>query len=357
MAVTHRVITPGMFIGTEEPNLISFGSGQPDIAPPFKIGNIFQNFNKFKYGKVSGEDELKTRLRTYIKNNFHHSIEKNCIAITNGASEALDLTIRNLSLKIGRKKVLLTRPYYYSYPKLVKINRMAPVYTDSDIDLEDIKTKSKTCSAMIINSPQNPTGNVLKKTILRAIQQITEDNDCTLISDEVYHSLAYNTRHYSPQGENVITINSFSKTYSLCGHRIGYIYSTDADFMKEICEIKSHCSMNTSISSQKLALACLTVPEKHIIKNREIFRKRRNHIYRHLKKLNFEVEKPHGAFYIFPKVVGSMNMAKTLFFNHKVIVYPGDWFGSPGHIRMSFALSIEKINKGIERIENYTQTL
>ncbi len=357
MTITNRIITPGMFIGKEGPDIISFGSGQPDLRPPFDIGDVFLNFNKFKYGNVGGEDELKSRLREYVKSEFGHGVEQDCIVITNGASEALDLALRRISLNPGGSKVLLTKPYYYSYPELVKINHMAPIYTDANIDLEDVKEKSETADAMIVNSPANPTGSTLEKSVLRAIQEITEDNGCVLISDEVYHSLTYETRHYSPKGDNVVTINSFSKTYSLCGYRVGYVFSHDADFMADISGIKAHSSMNTNLLSQKVALECLSVPKEHITRNREIFRMRRDYIYRRIKELNLEIEKPGGAFYVLPKVGDSMKMAEDLFFEHDVITYPGEWFGAEGYLRLSFALPVEKIDEGMRRIESYVDKL
>ena len=357
VTVTYRVISPGMFIGVEDADVVSFGSGQPDLAPPFDVGEVFLNFSRFKYGKVGGEDELKAKLRGYVKREFGHCVDEDCIMVTNGASEALDLVLRKVSLDPGRRRVLLTKPYYYSYPHLARINHMTPMYTDANIDLEDVKEKSGNCDVMIVNSPANPTGNVIEKSVLRGIQEITMDNGCVLISDEVYHSLSYGSEHYSPKGDNVVTINSFSKTYSLCGYRIGYVFCQNHGFMKDICEIKAHCSMNTNLLSQRVAVACLSVPKKHVVKNRKIFRRRRDHIYRRVKELGFEVEKPQGAFYILPKVGDSMSMARDLFFEHKVIVYPGEWFGAPGHVRLSFALPVEKIDEGMERIDEYVAKL
>ena len=355
--VTHRVISPGMFIGTEDADVISFGSGQPDLAPPFDVSKVFLNFSKFKYGKICGEDELKNKLRGYVKREFGYDVSEECIAVTNGASEALDLALRMVSLRHDRKRVLLTKPCYYSYPHLARINHMMPVYTDAKINLEDVKEKSRNCDVMIVNSPANPTGDVIEKSVLRGIQEITEDNGCLLISDEVYHSLTYRGKHYSPKGDNVVTINSFSKTYSLCGYRIGYVFCQDMEFIRDICDIKAHTSMNTNLLSQRVAMECLCAPKKHVVRNREIFQRRRDYIYRRVKESGFEVEKPEGAFYILPKTGDSMRMARDLFFDHKVIVYPGEWFGCPGHIRLSFALPIDKIGEGMERICEYVAKL
>ncbi|MFH1432948.1 MAG: aminotransferase class I/II-fold pyridoxal phosphate-dependent enzyme [archaeon] len=353
MTIINSPIAPRLFIGKSGADIISFGSGQPDLLPPFDIKRVFLDYDRFKYGAVGGEDELKNELCKSIKNEFGHVISNDNIVVTNGASEALDLALRHVFTLTYRKKILLTKPYYYSYPELVKINRMEPIYTDDDIDLEDIKEKSKICSALIINSPANPTGKTIRKSVLRGIQEITEDNDCTLISDEVYHSLTYGAKHHSVKGDNVLTINSFSKTYSLCGYRIGYMFCHDADLMCKISDIKSHTSMNTSILSQKIAMECLKAPKEHIIRNREIFRKRRDHIYRRIIGLGLEVKKPDGAFYIMPRVKDSMKMSTELYYKHKVVTYPGDWFGAPGHVRLSFALDIEKIDEGIRRIESY----
>ena len=84
VTVTYRVISPGMFIGVEDADVVSFGSGQPDLAPPFDVGEVFLNFSRFKYGKVGGEDELKAKLRGYVKREFGHCVDEDCIMVTNG---------------------------------------------------------------------------------------------------------------------------------------------------------------------------------------------------------------------------------------------------------------------------------
>jgi aspartate aminotransferase len=155
------------------------------------------------------------------------------------------------------------------------------------------------------------------------------------------------------QGEHVVTINSFSKTFNMCGYRVGYIYSKDKSLIEGVCEIKTHTSMNTSIISQMMALEA-TKTDVNFVKNQvEIWKQRRNHISKGLKDLGLDHMTPEGAFYVLVKVDDPEKMLLDLFHKYKVITYLGEWFGAPGTIRLSYALDIEKIDEGLRRIKSY----
>ena len=206
---------------------------------------------------------------------------------------------------------------------------------------------------MIVNSPSNPTGAVEDKKTLNALQEITEDAGTFLLSDEVYNALVYEGKHYSPAGDNVITVNSFSKTFSLCGFRVGYLSCMDDNVVNNVVSQKTHTSMNTSLLSQAVAFETLKLPSRLIEKNRKIFKARRDLIYNRLLGLGLEVQKPEGAFYVMSKIDNPKKACFELYKNQNVIVYLGEWFGAPGTIRLSYPLELDKINEGIDRITSY----
>lgn len=337
--------SPSVFIGKQGDGVISFGSGQPDLPPPKEVVSGTDIREDLRYGLIQGE----LTLREALAKEYPTSTAENFV-ITNGASEALDLIFRSW----GEGKVLLPKPYYYSYPPIIEMAGMEPVYmelVDGRIDLDDFKKKVQGCKAVLINSPSNPTGRVESIETLKEIEKITAELGVYVISDEVYKDLIYERENYCIQGGHVITVNSFSKTYAMCGARIGYLWSSDQKVVDATIEIKTHTSMNTNLVSQDMALRAMSVPAQYIVDQRNIWCERRDLIYKGFCDLGFELWKPEGAFYILPKCKNAGEFLKTLYFDYKVIVYLGEWFGAPDNIRLSYALDTEQIKEGLGRIK------
>src|SRR3989339_2263503 len=230
--------TPSIFIGLYGDGYISFGSGQPDLPPPERVFKILPNYRSFRYGPVQGQQNL----RKALSNQFRNS-DENDFVITNGASEAIDLVFRTVC-RPG-DKVLVHKPFYYSYiPLLINVG-LKPIYTETaagKIDIDDFNKKVGDCKAVLINSPSNPTGRVQDIKTLKEIEKITQDLDMPLISDEVYKDLIYERENYMLSGSHVVTINSFSKTFSMCGARVGYLYSNDGAIVDRVIDLKTHTS-------------------------------------------------------------------------------------------------------------------
>lgn len=347
----HKINSPSFFIGVEGEGVISFGSGQPDLPPPKEIFENFEDGRLFKYGLVQGDVKLREAL-----SHEYPGAKAEDFVITNGASEALDLIFRAIYRKHGAVKVLLGRPYYYSYPPLIEQAGLVPVYTDlvdGKIDIEDFKSKVKDVKVVLINSPSNPTGRVEDLETLQAIESITKAEGIYVISDEVYKDLIYERDNYLIQGDHVITVNSFSKTYSMCGLRVGYLYSHDPWVTSTVIDMKTHTSMNTNIVGQEMALRATTVPKEFLNTQCGVWMQRRDYIYEGLRELGFDLWKPEGAFYVLPKIRNSAQVVSELYYEHNVIVYDGEWFGAPGRIRLSYALELPKIAEGLSRIKEY----
>jgi aspartate aminotransferase len=344
-----KLQSPSMFIGVHGKGIISFGSGQPDLPPPERVFKILPTYRQFKYGLIGGQLNLRKALAKQFK-----GASADNFVITNGASEALDLLFRTLCKP--KDKILIHKPYYYSYVPLLKANYIEPVFTETikgKIDFDDFDKNVRKCKAVLINSPSNPTGRVQDVNTLKKIEKLCGDLNITIISDEVYKDLIYVRENYMLSGPHVVTINSFSKTFAMCGFRVGYLYSNDKTIVDDVLEIKTHSSMNTNILGQEMAYEATKVPQDYIKSQVCIWKERRDVIYEGLCKLGLELWKPEGAFYVLPKIKNPRKAVWNLFKKYKVITYLGEWFGAPDRIRLSYALDVDKIEKGLNAIEKY----
>ena len=345
-----KLKSPADFIGKQGNGVISFGSGQPDLPPPPEAFRGIDLKRDLRYGLIQGE----VKLRESLAREYPGSTAENFV-ITNGASEALDLIFRGWS---KGEKVLLPRPYYYSYLPIIELAGMVPVFTDlvdGRIDLDDFKKKIKDCRAVLINSPSNPTGRVEAIETLTEIEKITQKLGVYVVSDEVYKDLIYERENYHINGNHVITVNSFSKTYCMCGVRVGYLWSSDKKIVENVCEMKTHTSMNTNLVGQDMALSAMMAPKEYITKQQQIWRQRRDYIYKGLVDLGFDLWKPEGAFYVLPKCKNARKFLSVLYNDFKVITYLGEWFGAPDRIRLSYALDINQIEEGLDRVRQAMQ--
>ncbi len=336
--------SPSVFIGKQGEGIISFGSGQPDLPPPKQAIDGLDVRKDLRYGLIQGE----TPLREALAAEYPTSTAANFI-ITNGASEAIDLIFRSF----GRGKVLLPRPYYYSYPAIARLSGMEPVYTDlkeGRIDLADFERKIQGCRLLLINSPSNPTGRIESIETLKAIERITQELGIYIISDEVYKDLIYERENYLIKGRNVITVNSFSKTYAMCGARVGYLWSPNQKLVDSMIEIKTHTSMNTNLVGQDMALRAMAAPASYIEDQLKIWIRRRELVFSGLKELGLDLWKPEGAFYVLPKVRRPREFVSRLYTSFKVIAYLGEWFGAPERVRLSYALDEAEIEEGLQRM-------
>lgn len=348
--------SPSFFIGKgESDNLISFGSGQPDLPPPDEVFEATRHYRCFKYGLIQGQQNLREAL-----SRFYEDSNSDDFVITNGASEAIDLSLRAIHALSGKGEVLLFRPYYYSYPHNVRLANMKAKYSDlkeGKIDIEDFKKQIEGCKAVIINSPANPTGSMQDKETLLEIDKVCREKGIYILSDNVYKDLAYDDEAFYLEGEHVITIDSFSKSYSMCGIRVGYLYTPNRDFVDKVIEMKTHTSMNTGIMAQEMAFAATNVPEKFLYDTLEIWKERRDLFYRGMLDLGLDVIKPEGAFYLFPKIPNPDKAINDLYYDYNIITYSGSWFGDNERVRFSYALDVEKIEIGLERLGKYLKNL
>ncbi len=344
----EKIDSPTFFIGNQKKRVISFGAGE---LTKDKIDLTLFSDIKNGYGEVQGESKLRELI---ARENPGTSCDE--YIITNGASEALDLVLR--SLYIANGKILIPRPYYYSYPPSVKLSHMEVMYYSlkkGKIDISDISKLINQCHAIIINSPGNPTGTVQSQEALREIERITQENNKYIISDDIYSHFQYVPSYYSFNSDYVIKINSFSKIFNMGGYRVGYAHIKEKDLMKRVIEIKTQTSMNTNIISQEIAYHYLKEKNHALEKEKLDMEEKALYMYNQLKEFGLDLWKPEGAFYLFPKMNDPQKVMQDLYYLYNVIVYNGEWFGDSERVRFSFATSWENIKEGLKRVGDYLE--
>lgn len=366
-------------------DVISFGVGEPDFNTP---SNIIEEAHKAmvegktKYTEVAGVKDLREEICRKLKkdNNLDYSIDQ--IIVSNGAKQCLANAF--MAVLNEGDEVVVPRPYWVSYPELIKLAGGVPVYADSSeeenfkytIKALEAKVTDKT-KAIIINSPNNPTGTIYRKEELLELAKFCEDHDIIIISDEIYEKLIYDgEEHISIASltkyayENTIVINGLSKSSAMTGWRIGYA-AASREIIKLMTSIQSHMTSNINSMSQYAAIEALRNSEESLkVMVKEFNNRRLCMIERlnHIKNIKYIV--PKGAFYVMIDVSnfygkkingtliqGSLSFSKELLEEEKVAVVPGIGFGVDNYIRLSYATSKENIEEGINRIEKFLQKL
>ena len=342
------------------PNAINLGIGEPDFNVPEHIKEAMKKSiddNDTHYTPNKGYIELREEIVKKFKTDNNIKTNPENIIVTVGASEALYLCAQAFIEK--GDEVILPNPSFLSYEACINLSNGKTIPVDCKMEnefklkVEDVQDKiTKNTKAIILNSPSNPTGEVMEKEDIKAIADLSMDNDFIIISDEIYEKIIYNKKHYSPgaYSDNVITLNGFSKTYAMTGLRIGYLTANE-NFCEELLKIHQYNIACASTTSQRGAYAALTGPQDAAEKMIKEFQKRRDLIVSRLNQMGYETVNAEGAFYVFPKIEDENFVIKAA--DAGVITVPGAAFGSNGakHVRMSYANSYENIEKAMNILE------
>lgn len=350
---------------------ISLTLGQPDFNTPEhikKAGKTAIDNNKTLYTPNAGLPELRESAMQYFKSRYSLSYDSQSeIIVTNGASEGIDIALRTILDEDS--EVILPGPVYPGYEPIIKLCRAKPVYVDTrntgfKLNAEMLKGKiTDKTRCIILPYPSNPTGCVLKDEDLAQISELLIERDIFILSDEIYSELNYNNKHlsianYPGMREKTIVINGLSKSHSMTGWRIGFTFAPDY-ITKNMLKVHQYNATCASSISQYAALEALTNGEKDSIPMRDEYIKRRDYVYKRLKNMGLEVEKPDGAFYIFPSIkqfnMKSFDFAYELLDKTRVAVVPGDAFSAygEGYIRLSYACATHILKDGLDRLEEF----
>ncbi len=326
--------------------------GQPDFDTPDEVKKeaihwIEQGFNK--YTQTQGIKELRDAVVTRFKEKNNIITDSERVLITSGVMGGFYLACCVL-IDPG-DEVIIPDPYFVAYKHMVSIQGGKPVFVDTYPDFHpkaaDIKKAiTEKTKAIIINSPTNPTGQVYPKRVIKKITEIAERNEIMIISDEIYEPFIYDGEHESPGSlyDNVLTLNGFSKTASITGWRIGYATGPQ-EVMNEMKKLQQYSFVCASSFAQKTMAKHINLDISHHI---DRYNARRDMLYDELSE-QFEIAKPEGAFYMFPKVpwgTGSEFVAEAI--KNNLLIIPGGVFSEKDtHFRISFAAPDEQVKKGI----------
>jgi len=366
-------------------DLVGFGAGEPDYNTPDNINDcaIEAIKNGFtKYTPASGIDELKQAISDKFKtfNNLDYGTDQ--IVISNGGKHSLT-NIFTAIINDG-DEVVIPAPFWLSYPEIVKLAGGVPVIVETTQEENYKITPEKLAAAcnektkaFILNSPNNPTGMIYTKEELEALAKVIVEKDIYVVADEMYEYLIYGEDEHVSIGslgkeiyDRTITCSGLSKSYAMTGWRIGYT-GASKEITKLMSSVQSHQTSNPNSIAQKAALEALTGPQDKVQEMIKEFAARCEYIYGRVKALpHISVIEPKGAFYTFidvsktfdmeykgEKIVNVSKLADILLDDYSVAVIPCTDFGFPSHIRLSYAISKEQIEKGVDRIEAFLNEL
>jgi aspartate aminotransferase len=380
--VTPKGLTARRLVGVEMSGIrkmfelagkdaVNMGLGEPDFEPAPHIQDALAKAvkeGKNHYGPTLGLPELREAVAHRIKEYRGEKVSAENIIITAGATQAL-MALNHTFVDHG-DEILYPDPGFVLYPSQARICGGFPIpysltpENKYQPDVDEIQAKITPRTKLImVNTPSNPTGACMDKKTVKAICEIAEDKGVMIVADEVYDFLSYDGEHNSflAHHDNVIWVNSFSKTYALTGWRLGCI-ATKRAYVKAIETMHYYTVACPPTPFQWAGVAALEGPQDQAEQMMETFRKRRDRIYARLRKMRgIHIVKPGGAFYAFPRYdfdLPSVDMARGLA-KRGLIGVPGSAFGKlgEGHLRFSYATGIEKIDAGMDILEKFVNEL
>ncbi len=356
--------------------VVSLGVGEPDFVTPWAvreaaINSLEQGFTS--YTANAGLLELREEIAKYMKVQFdvEYSPEAEII-VTVGASEAIDIAMRAL-LNPG-DEVIVVEPCFVSYAPMVTLAGGVAVTVQATKEndfkilpsqIEEVITEKT--KAILICSPNNPTGTMLNKSELEELSAIADKHDLLIIADEIYAELVYDEEYTSMAAingmrERTILINGFSKGFAMTGWRLGFVCAPE-EIANAMLKIHQYAMMCASTMAQYAALEALKNCRSDVEEMVKSYRRRRNFIVQSFNEIGLTCHEPGGAFYAFPSIestgLSSQDFAEQLLRKEGVAVVPGDVFGESGegHIRCSYATSLQQLQEAVKRMKRFIDSL
>jgi aspartate aminotransferase len=345
----------------EGKQIIDLAVGEPVFDTPAQVIDATKkalDAQKTRYGPVNGLSELQARLATQFS-----GYDTENILITNGSKQALYMIFQVIC--DPGDEVIIPIPFWVSFIEQVKLAGGTPVLVatkDNQLNCEAIAAAvTPRTKAILINSPNNPSGAVYPMAELQKIAQLANDHNLFVVADEAYYAFVYDgSAHasmFAIEGvrNRVIVTRSFSKSYSMTGFRIGHI-AASGEIIAALSKIQSHLSGNVCTFAQYGALEALSLADELLSARRLELQQKRDSAYQFVSKL-FPCTKPQGALYLFPDVSAVLKndetseaLAARILKQAGVAVVPGEAFGMATHMRISFAVSDENLKNGLDRI-------
>lgn len=359
----------------EFPDAVDLTLGQPDFDTPGAVKDAAIeaiNTKSMKYSHNTGLLELRNAISGYYKDSYGAEYDPNGeVLVTVGGSEGIDGILRAI-IDPG-DEVLIPAPTYLGYEPIIELSGGVTKFVDMtdtgyiatpELIESNITDRTK---AVLLNYPTNPTGVTYTKAQMDALVEVFKRHDIFVITDEIYGENTLEGEHislakYPEIKEKAIIVNGLSKSHAMTGWRIGYVVG-HRKIMEDITAVHLYNTICASIPSQYAAIEALTT-QLHVPKEmNQAYIQRRDYIYKRLTDMGLEVSKPTGAFYIFPSIrkyeEDSFKFATDLLENVHLAVVPGRSFSEygEGHIRLSFACSMEELTEAADRLEKYIKIL
>ena len=353
--------------------MLDFSAGEPDFPSPDEVkaaGRRAIDDNLTRYTATAGVEELRRAIVEHLESHRGLTYDLGQVLVSPGAKASLYFAF--LALCDPGDEVLVPSPYWTSYPEQLRLAGAEPVFVPGEesngfkltaAQLDEAAT-AKT-KALILNYPSNPTGVCYSAEELESLAEVCVRRDIWVVADEIYSELLYDGRSFAsiaglgPEiAARTIVIDGMSKTYSMTGWRIGYAAGPQ-EIISGMAKLQSHSTSNATSISQWASVAALGMPRQQLASRVAEFARRREEVLRRLNELpGVSCVKPQGAFYVFPNVSGFFDgeidsgdaCTRYLLERANVAAVPGEAFGSPEHIRLSYATSLDRICEGMDRI-------
>jgi aspartate/methionine/tyrosine aminotransferase len=361
--------------------VIGFGAGEPDFATPDYIVEAAveacRDPKNHRYTPVAGLPELRAAIAAKTARDTGYAVDAAQVLVTNGGKQAVYNAFATL-LDPG-DEVLLIAPYWTTYPEAIKLAGGVPVEVVTDestgylASVEQLEAaRTPRAKALLFVSPSNPTGAVYPRAQVEEIGAWAASHGLWVLTDEIYEHLVYgDAAAESPTaasiapaaGEKVVVLNGVAKTYAMTGWRVGWLIGP-ADVVKAAANLQSHATSNVNNVAQRAALAAVSGDLSAVARMREAFDRRRRTIVGLLSDIpGIVCPEPKGAFYVYPSVkallgrplrgrtaTSTADLATLILDEAEVAVVPGEAFGTPGYLRLSYALGDDDLAEGIDRI-------
>lgn len=365
-------------IVSEMPDAISLGVGEPDFDTPWNVreeGIYTLEKGRTFYTSNAGLKELREEISRYVNRKYDlHYDPVHEIFVTVGGSEAIDVALRCMT--DPGDEVLIPQPSYVSYLPCAVMADAVPVPIELKAENDFKLTKEQLLNSitdktkiLVLPYPNNPTGAIMTKEELEELVPVIIEKDLYVISDEIYAELTYGGKNHvsiaSVEGmkERTVVLNGFAKSFSMTGWRLGYAAGPKG-LMKVINKVHAYIIMCTPTMSQYGAIEALrddALCDSDVGAMREAYDERRQYLVKALNDMGLTCFEPRGAFYVFPSIavtgLTSQEFCERLLHEASVAVVPGDAFGKSGegHVRISYAYSMDQLQTAMEKIREFLQ--
>src|SRR5690349_12598719 len=379
-SATLKVDAKAKALKAEGRPVIGFGAGEPDFPTPSYVVEAAveacRDPKNHRYTPAGGLPELKKAIAEKTRRDSGLEIEPAQVLVTNGGKQAIYSAFAAM-LDPG-DEVIVPAPYWTTYPESIQlaggvaVEVLADETQDYKVTVEQLEAaRTERTKVLLFVSPSNPTGAVYTSEEIRAIGQWVEDHDLWVLTDEIYEHLVYDGVDTGSMpvlcpflADNCVVVNGVAKTYAMTGWRVGWMIGP-ADLVKAATNLQSHATSNVSNVAQRAAVAAVAGDLSAVDEMKTAFDRRRRTIVKMLNEIDGVLcPEPEGAFYVYPSVKGllgkeirgkrpasSSELAALILDEAEVAVVPGEAFGTPGYLRLSYALGDDDLVEGVSRLQ------